>query len=349
MPEVETQFTRGELNQDVQRAVPGSSSSSRPVLPLNFPHSPTQPSQITFPPSNPPQTYPGPNRGSGSPSSSNLPATSSAQPPAPYASNQPASQVPSTYLDPPANLSASNLTSQRQPMSSIQPTPTSAFIPPISFESSTPPVTDKSTSPTEHDRPSTSGQKSYPPGSVQPFRPSTPDGHTFGVALDDVLARESTTLPLIIAQCVIAIDQFGLKTEGIYRVSGSASTVGKLKHMFDFEPERVDFRTPAGFFGDIHAVAGILKLYLRELPEPLLTKEFYQEFIRAARKFIGYKALIEAIEPAFHRRDAIHSLINDLPDSNYSCIRTLALHLHSFEPFMSLLTLELRRMQNLIR
>jgi hypothetical protein len=36
------------------------------------------------------------------------------------------------------------------------------------------------------------------------------------------------------------------------------------------------------------------------------------------------------LEPDFHRRDAIHSLINDLPDANYSCVRMLALHLHKY-------------------
>jgi hypothetical protein len=40
--------------------------------------------------------------------------------------------------------------------------------------------------------------------------------------------------------------------------------------------------------------------------------------------------MMVAIEPDFHRRDAIHSLVNDLPDANYSCIRTLALHLHKY-------------------
>jgi len=90
-------------------------------------------------------------------------------------------------------------------------------------------------------------------------------------------------LPLVVDQCVKAINQFGLKTEGIYRVSGSASTIAKLKQLFDFEPDQVDFRTPAGFFGDIHAVAGVLKLYLRELPEPLLTKAYYADFMRVAR------------------------------------------------------------------
>jgi Rho GTPase-activating protein RGD1 len=344
LPEVETQFSRAEINQDVQRAVPGSSNGSQPVLPLNLPHSPTPPSHIAHHSSTTPVTYPSSNRGSGPPSS-NLP-TSSAQPSAAYTSNQPAPQIPS-YSDPP-NLSSSNLMNQHEPMSSIQPTPTSVFIPPVSYPSSTPPIADSSSPPTQYDRPSTSGQQSYPTGSVQPYKPLTPKGHTFGVPLDEVLARESATLPLIIARCVIAIDQFGMKTEGIYRVSGGATTVAKLKHLFDFEPDRVDFRTSAGFFGDIHAVAGILKQYLRELPEPILTRMYYNDFIEVARKSIGYNSLIVAIEPAFHRRDAVHSLINDLPDANYSCIRTLALHLHKFEPVVSFLTLELRRMRNLI-
>ena len=350
MPEVDTQFSRAEINQDIQRGAPGSSNSSQPVLPsLNFPSSPTQPSQITYHSSNPPATYPTSNQGSGPPSFSNLPATSSAQPSAAYTSNQPAPQIPSSYPDISANMSTSSLTNQHQPMSSMQPTPTSAFIPPVSYPSSTPPIAERSSSPTQHDHPSTSGQQSYSASSAQPYKPSTPKGHTFGVPLDDVLAREGATLPLILAQCIIAIDQFGSKTEGIYRVSGGATTLAKLKHLFDFEPDRVDFRTPAGFFGDIHAVAGILKQYLRELPEPLLTRDFYNDFISVARKSIDYKDLIVAIEPDFHRRDAVHSLINDLPDANYSCIRALALHLHKFEPVLSFLTLELRGMRNLIR
>jgi len=40
--------------------------------------------------------------------------------------------------------------------------------------------------------------------------------------------------------------------------------------------------------------------------------------------------LIVAIEPEIHRRDAVHSLVNDLPDANYSCLRTLALHLNKY-------------------
>jgi hypothetical protein len=179
-----------------------------------------------------------------------------------------------------SNYASPNISAPYPPSSSIQTTPASAFIPQSNFGASTPPIEKSATPPiAQLDRPSTSGQQSIKAPS---YKPVTPKGHTFGVPIDEVISRENATLPLIIAQCIIAVDQFGLQTEGIYRVSGSVTTLGKLKHLFDFEPEHIDFRTPAGFFGDIHAVAGILKQYLRELPDPLLTRSYYQDFIRVA-------------------------------------------------------------------
>jgi Rho GTPase-activating protein RGD1 len=162
-------------------------------------------------------------------------------------------------------------------------------------------------------------------------RPTTPKARTFGVPLEEVISRENGTLPHIVMQCVIAIDQFGLTTEGIYRISGGAKTVAKLKHLFESEPDNVDFRTPAGYYDDIHAVAGILKQYLRELPDPLLTKAFYDNFINASGIYRVKVGLMTALEVDIQRRDAVHSFVNDLPDANYSCIRTLALHLHKYD------------------
>lgn len=46
----------------------------------------------------------------------------------------------------------------------------------------------------------------------------------------------------------------------------------------------VNFDDPSGFENDIHAVASLYKLWLRELPEPLLTKDLYHDFIEASRK-----------------------------------------------------------------
>lgn len=46
----------------------------------------------------------------------------------------------------------------------------------------------------------------------------------------------------------------------------------------------IDFRRPADFFQDINAVTSVLKAFFRELPDPLLTSELYEEFIIASRK-----------------------------------------------------------------
>ena len=46
----------------------------------------------------------------------------------------------------------------------------------------------------------------------------------------------------------------------------------------------MDFRSPKAFFNDIINVAILLKQFLEELPDPLLTKAKYQSFIEAARE-----------------------------------------------------------------
>jgi Rho GTPase-activating protein RGD1 len=287
-------FNRQENNQDIQR-ITGSSNGSQSFLPAgNYASSPTQQIPIAYPSSQVPGTYSSSNPPSASPiSSTQPPATysSSNQIPAAYSSSPQIpvsypsqSQPPATYAssNPPAQTSTSSLPRPSdQPGSSISPTPTSTFIPPLTLASASNQL-DKNTTTSQLDHSSPSGQF-YPSGSVEPYKPSTPKGHTFGASLDEVLSRENATLPLIVAQCVIAVDQFGITSEGIYRVSGTTSNLAKLKHLFDFEPDNIDFRTPTGFFGDIHAVAGILKQYLRELPEPLLTREYYKDFIEVAR------------------------------------------------------------------
>ena len=55
----------------------------------------------------------------------------------------------------------------------------------------------------------------------------------FGVSLNDLLKRDGSAIPLVVYQCVQAIDLFGLEVEGIYRLSGSAAHVNKLKGIFD--------------------------------------------------------------------------------------------------------------------
>lgn len=80
------------------------------------------------------------------------------------------------------------------------------------------------------------------------------------------------------------------------------------------DSSQVDFRNPESFRHDVNSVAGLLKQFFRELPDPLLTSNFYQKFIDASR-----------IEDDEMRRDSMHALINDLPDPNYATLRALIL------------------------
>ncbi|KAI4124122.1 MAG: hypothetical protein LQ338_004968 [Usnochroma carphineum] len=146
---------------------------------------------------------------------------------------------------------------------------------------------------------------------LPPLRP------VFGVSLDDLLRRDGSAIPLVVYQCLQAVELFGLEVEGIYRLSGSAPHVAKLRAIFDNDSSQVDFRNPETFFHDVNSVAGLLKQFFRDLPDPLLTHEHFQDFIEAAR-----------IEDDVTRRDSLHAIVNSLPDPNYATLRALTLHLH---------------------
>ena len=52
------------------------------------------------------------------------------------------------------------------------------------------------------------------------------------------------------------------------------------------DSSQVDFRNPESFYHDVNSVAGLLKQFFRDLPDPLLTREHYQAFIEAARMYL---------------------------------------------------------------
>lgn len=95
----------------------------------------------------------------------------------------------------------------------------------------------------------------------------------FGSKLDP----NSTTSPEILNQLLVELEKKGgFETEGIFRVSGSVVNVKKLKEAVE-EGDKVDFNDYT-----VHDVAGLIKLYLRELQEPLFTFELYGIFIASA-------------------------------------------------------------------
>ncbi|KAE8139630.1 hypothetical protein BDV38DRAFT_269787 [Aspergillus pseudotamarii] len=142
----------------------------------------------------------------------------------------------------------------------------------------------------------------------------------FGVSLEDLYLRDGTAVPMIVYQCFQAIELFGLDMEGIYRLSGSANHINQMKQLFDNDSSQVDFTNPENFYHDVNSVAGLLKQFFRDLPDPLFTSQSYSDFINAAR-----------IDDDVQRRDSLHALVNSLPDAHYATLRALILHLNKVQ------------------
>ncbi|EMR09030.1 hypothetical protein PNEG_02803 [Pneumocystis murina B123] len=134
----------------------------------------------------------------------------------------------------------------------------------------------------------------------------------YGVDLETLCCREKSNIPKIVNDLIIEIEARGLQEVGIYRVPGSVSKVNSLKTLFD-AGENVDFKD--GRWADINIIAGALKLWLRELPEPLMTYKLYP-------KFIG---LVDISD--YHKRIILlKTLIRSLPFYNYFLVKRLVEH-----------------------
>ena len=60
-----------------------------------------------------------------------------------------------------------------------------------------------------------------------------PENPVFGVSLEELFARDGSAVPMVVYQCLQAVDLFGLDVEGIYRLSGNAKHIAKLQSIFN--------------------------------------------------------------------------------------------------------------------
>ncbi|TDL24106.1 GTPase activating protein [Rickenella mellea] len=144
---------------------------------------------------------------------------------------------------------------------------------------------------------------------------------TFGVDLAEQMTRDGVEIPAIVEKCCTAIEKYGLTSQGIYRISGTMNKVMKLKERLDKNLDGVDLDDEE-WSADINNVSSVLKLWLRELPDPLLTFALHQGFIEAAK-----------IENDRLRHIRLHERVNDLPDPNYATLKYLLGHLHKITQF----------------
>ncbi|XP_075702574.1 rho GTPase-activating protein 44 isoform X6 [Rhinoderma darwinii] len=125
---------------------------------------------------------------------------------------------------------------------------------------------------------------------------------SFGKPLDEHLTVSGRDIAFPIEACVTMLLECGMQEEGLFRVAPSASKLKKLKAALDCCVVDV-----AEYSADPHAIAGALKSYLRELPEPLMTFELYEEWIQASN-----------IQDQDKRLQALWNACEKLPKSNYN-------------------------------
>ncbi|KAL0615816.1 Rho GTPase-activating protein 22 [Plecturocebus cupreus] len=150
----------------------------------------------------------------------------------------------------------------------------------------------------------------------------TPPG-IFGQRLEDTVHHERKygprLAPLLVEQCVDFIRERGLTEEGLFRMPGQANLVRDLQDSFDCgEKPLFDSTT------DVHTVASLLKLYLRELPEPVVPFARYEDFLSCAQlltKDEGEGTLELAKQ------------VSNLPQANYNLLRYICKFLDEVQAY----------------
>ncbi|KAK3693843.1 hypothetical protein B0T22DRAFT_53220 [Podospora appendiculata] len=146
---------------------------------------------------------------------------------------------------------------------------------------------------------------------------STKKKGVFAVPLDIIVERdgaESTDgvgpgtlrIPAIVDDIISTMKQMDLSVEGVFRKNGNIKKLGELVEQIDKEAD-VDISTH-----NVVQVAALLKRYLRELPDPLMTHKLYRLWLAAAK-----------IPDENKRRDCLHLTCCLLPKSNRDCLEIL--------------------------
>ncbi|XP_026856772.2 unconventional myosin-IXAb isoform X2 [Electrophorus electricus] len=132
----------------------------------------------------------------------------------------------------------------------------------------------------------------------------------FGVELSR-LTSDERAVPLVVEKLINYIEMHGLYTEGIYRKSGSTNKIKELKMGLDTDANSVNLDDY-----NIHVIASVLKQWLRDLPNPLMTFELYEEFIRAT-----------SLQDKKEMVKGVYTVIDQLSRTHLNTLERLVFHL----------------------
>ncbi|XP_074475230.1 rho GTPase-activating protein 15 isoform X5 [Sebastes fasciatus] len=136
--------------------------------------------------------------------------------------------------------------------------------------------------------------------------------NVFGCHLATLCAQERATVPSFVENCIKAVEKRGLDIDGLYRVSGNLAVIQKLR--FKADHEELDLED--GQWEDVHVITGALKLFFRELSEPLFPFSHFNDFIQAIR-----------IPDYNTKLSCMFELVKTLPSSNHDTMKLLFGHL----------------------
>uniref|UniRef100_A0AAQ5XP30 Rho GTPase activating protein 45b n=1 Tax=Amphiprion ocellaris TaxID=80972 RepID=A0AAQ5XP30_AMPOC len=144
----------------------------------------------------------------------------------------------------------------------------------------------------------------------------------FGREFSQVASCASDGIPFIITKCISEIERRALKMKGIYRVNGVKTRVEKLCQAFENGKELVELSQCSP-----HDISNVLKLYLRQLPEPIMPFRLYNTLMGFAKESLQSDAESPEAEEVLVLVDNLKELLKDLPKANIATLRYIIRHL----------------------
>lgn len=141
----------------------------------------------------------------------------------------------------------------------------------------------------------------------------------FACDLGEHLLNSGHEIPMVLKCCAEFIEKNGI-VDGIYRLSGITSNIQKLRNAFD--EDRIPNLYTEEILQDIHSVASLLKMYFRELPNPLCTYQLYQSFVNAVQH-----TGVKGTEGDHARLLKMREAVQKLPPPHYRTLEYLMRHL----------------------
>lgn len=145
---------------------------------------------------------------------------------------------------------------------------------------------------------------------------SYPPGHSIGVPLENCPpSKNSKMIPLIVEHCCNVVERKGLETVGVYRVPGNSAAVTAMHEELNNRGiENVCLEEEK--WNDVNNITSLLKLFLRKLPEGLVTADLYDGFIESNKKEDGAERML-----------SLRSSVRELPNHNFETLKYLVNHL----------------------